>query len=79
MGLTRKENNIAASTILLWFQSAYVLRIKKPACIGSGGCYFFGEREVHSEEMTDIRLRAMRRKLSSARKCTYVPCTYLRT
>jgi hypothetical protein len=31
MKLTKRENNMAASTILLWFQSAYVLRIKKPA------------------------------------------------
>jgi type II restriction/modification system DNA methylase subunit YeeA len=38
MKLTMKKDTIAESTILLWFQSAYVLRIKKPAYFQLGTC-----------------------------------------
>jgi hypothetical protein len=77
MGLTKKENSMTASTILLLFQRAYVLRIKKPAYIGSGMRVCLWEGYVHSEQMADIRLIAVRRRVSSVRTRSHVPCMYI--
>jgi hypothetical protein len=70
MKLTMKKDTMAESTILLWFQSAYVLRIKKPAYIQLGTCICWGKGELHSEQIADIRLKPVRRKVNSVRTCT---------
>jgi hypothetical protein len=69
--LTKRTDSMAASKILFLFQSAYVLRMKKPGWIRSETHIFTGERNVHSEKMTDAIPRPVRGKwLPSAR--TYI-------
>jgi hypothetical protein len=51
---------MTVSTILFWFHRTYVLRIKMPALIRSGMHVRWGKGKLHSEQMTDIRLMAMK-------------------
>jgi len=67
MGRTRKETRVVMTTILLLFQSAHVLIIKKPAWFGSRACVGWGKEGVHSEQMADTTAITARRKDNSER------------
>lgn len=61
--LTRKAVSRAASTILLLFQSAYVLRTKNAGCESyEQYASVMGEEEIHSEQTIDNRLKAVKVK-----------------
>jgi len=51
---------MAPSTNLFLFQRAYVLRTKKPELIELVGSGVTGDREIHSEQITDNMAKAVR-------------------
>jgi hypothetical protein len=51
---------MTVSTILFWFHRTYVLRIKMAVLIGSGMHVRWGKGKLHSEQVTDIAVIAMK-------------------